>query len=470
MGDDRPFVCSAPGCGQRFTNEDHLAVHRHKHEMTLKFGPGRDGVIVADQTPTPTRFLKNCEEVGLFTELANPFEQEFKKADEEECKKSPLDVVLPSIPEVKVKETEQMSQGANRPDVSINHPLMEGKDHPPKRPGNTTPTIVRPGSLLLAYESGPSLHPTIPSPTSVITPTPPSNRTLSSPTGPVPVLLHLPNGQTMPVNIPSPTLQIPTVISIARPGSLVPNIPGIPGPTSNNSQPPSPSTPPTQSEAKMRLKSTLTLHNLPMVNGNVISSTMSTQHSQNSNSLPTAVSPSQTQTSLSQPTVPLGGGRRRRGVEEDPDERRRRFLERNRAAASRCRQKRKVWVSSLEKKAEELGHMNVQLQNEVRLLRNEVAQLKQLLLAHKDCPVTAIQRRTQEFIDDSPKELCESSGSPVAVIQRPPAVLGGEAGDGGALRPTGNGINSTTMTPRPKTSPSPHPHVIRAPQSHPAER
>ncbi|XP_072106931.1 cyclic AMP-dependent transcription factor ATF-7-like isoform X3 [Mobula birostris] len=426
MGDDRPFVCSAPGCGQRFTNEDHLAVHKHKHEMTLKFGPGRDGVIVADQTPTPTRFLKNCEEVGLFTELANPFEQEFKKADEEECKKSPLDIGLPLIAEVKVKETEQMSQGANRPDVSINHPLMEGKDHPPKRPGNTTPTIVRPGSLLLAYESGPSLHPTIPSPTSVITPTPPSNRTLSSPTGPVPVLLHLPNGQTMPVNIPSPTLQIPTVISIARPGSLVPNIPGIPGPTSNSSQPPSPSTPPMQSEAKMN--------------------------------------------SLSQPTVPSGGGRRRRGIEEDPDERRRRFLERNRAAASRCRQKRKVWVSSLEKKAEELGHMNVQLQNEVRLLRNEVAQLKQLLLAHKDCPVTAIQRRTQEFIDDSPKELCESSGSPVAVIQRPPAVLGAETGDEGALQPTGNGITPTTLTPRPKPSPSPHPHVIRAPQSHPAER
>lgn len=33
---------------QRFTNEDHLAVHKHKHEMTLKFGPARnDSVIVA---------------------------------------------------------------------------------------------------------------------------------------------------------------------------------------------------------------------------------------------------------------------------------------------------------------------------------------------------------------------------------------------------------------------------------------
>uniref|UniRef100_A0AAZ3RE35 C2H2-type domain-containing protein n=1 Tax=Oncorhynchus tshawytscha TaxID=74940 RepID=A0AAZ3RE35_ONCTS len=94
MGDDRPFVCTAPGCGQRFTNEDHLSVHKHKHEMTLKFGPARtDSVIIADQTPTPTRFLKNCEEVGLFNELASSFEQEFRKAHEDDQRnKNPVRV------------------------------------------------------------------------------------------------------------------------------------------------------------------------------------------------------------------------------------------------------------------------------------------------------------------------------------------------------------------------------------------
>jgi hypothetical protein len=35
----------------------------------------------ADQTPTPTKFLKNCEELGLFSELSkNPFDYSFKKA------------------------------------------------------------------------------------------------------------------------------------------------------------------------------------------------------------------------------------------------------------------------------------------------------------------------------------------------------------------------------------------------------
>lgn len=38
----------------------------------------------ADQTPTPTRFLKNCEEVGLFNELASSFEQELSKAHDDE--------------------------------------------------------------------------------------------------------------------------------------------------------------------------------------------------------------------------------------------------------------------------------------------------------------------------------------------------------------------------------------------------
>lgn len=59
---------------------------------------------------------------------------------------------------------------------------------------------------------------------------------------------------------------------------------------------------------------------------------------------------------------PTTGGRRRRTMSEDPDEKRRKFLERNRAAASRCRQKRKVWVQSLEKKAEDLCSTNGQLQ------------------------------------------------------------------------------------------------------------
>ncbi|XP_078376092.1 cyclic AMP-dependent transcription factor ATF-2-like [Oculina patagonica] len=82
--DDKPFQCTAPGCGQRFANNDHLERHKQKHQLTLKFGSlkGTD-ITVADQTPTPTRFLRNCEEEGLFQDLENPFDQDFKRASEQ---------------------------------------------------------------------------------------------------------------------------------------------------------------------------------------------------------------------------------------------------------------------------------------------------------------------------------------------------------------------------------------------------
>ena len=59
----------------------------------------------------------------------------------------------------------------------------------------------------------------------------------------------------------------------------------------------------------------------------------------------------------------------------------------------RCRQKKKVWVENLEKKAKDLEQTNNQLQNEVNYLRNEVHQLKTILLAHKDCPLIISQQQ-----------------------------------------------------------------------------
>ncbi|GFU68461.1 cyclic AMP-dependent transcription factor ATF-7 [Trichonephila clavipes] len=89
-------------------------------------------------------------------------------------------------------------------------------------------------------------------------------------------------------------------------------------------------------------------------------------------------------------------GRKRRDTSDDPDEKRKRSLERNRAAATRCREKRKQWITALERKADELANTNTHLQHEVSQLRNEVAHLKSLLLAHKDCPVTLQQKMTFE--------------------------------------------------------------------------
>ncbi|KAI5635109.1 hypothetical protein NE865_12227 [Phthorimaea operculella] len=82
----KPFACAIPDCGMTFTNEDHLHVHTKKHDMVLQLGLEQKSAFVADQTPTPTRFIRNCEEVGLFQDLqnvaANPFDEGFKRAME----------------------------------------------------------------------------------------------------------------------------------------------------------------------------------------------------------------------------------------------------------------------------------------------------------------------------------------------------------------------------------------------------
>ncbi|XP_056371227.1 cyclic AMP-dependent transcription factor ATF-7-like [Oenanthe melanoleuca] len=484
MGDDRPFVCSAPGCGQRFTNEDHLAVHKHKHELTLKFGPARtDSVIIADQTPTPTRFLKNCEEVGLFNELASSFEHEFKRAAEDEEKKGSgaLDMSLPSTPDIRIKEEQPLDVDSSPPDSPGGSPRDRDRDRDKDKDrdrdrdkavilSTPTPTIVRPGSLPLHLGYEP-LPPALPSPTSVITQAPPASRQLGSPSGSLPLVVQLANGQTVPV-LPGPPLQMPSVISLARPVPVVPNIPGIPGPPIHSSGSVSPSGLPVHSEAKMRLKASLAASS--SLNGSSLAvgsaSTMVTARPEQSQTLvqhPDAPSPAQPQVSPAQPT-PSTGGRRKRAADEDPDERRQRFLERNRAAASRCRQKRKLWVSSLEKKAEELTSQNIQLSNEVTLLRNEVAQLKQLLLAHKDCPVTALQKKTQGYLE-SPKESSEPTGSPAAVIQHSSAPNGLSAARS-AAEAVASSVLAQMAGQRTELAVPAAAHVIMAPQSQSAGR
>ncbi|XP_013921655.1 PREDICTED: cyclic AMP-dependent transcription factor ATF-2 isoform X2 [Thamnophis sirtalis] len=239
MSDDKPFLCTAPGCGQRFTNEDHLAVHKHKHEMTLKFGPARnDSVIVADQTPTPTRFLKNCEEVGLFNELASPFENEFKKASEDDIKKMPLDLSPLATPIIRNKIEEPSVVETTHQDSPLPHPESTTSDEkelclqPSAQP---TSTIVRPASLqvpnvlLASSDSSVIIQQAIPSPTSstVITQAPSSNRPIVPVPGPFPLLLHLPNGQTMPVAIPASitnsNVHVPTAVPVSLLHDVIPS-------------------------------------------------------------------------------------------------------------------------------------------------------------------------------------------------------------------------------------------------------
>ncbi|XP_078580321.1 cyclic AMP-dependent transcription factor ATF-7-like isoform X2 [Branchiostoma floridae x Branchiostoma japonicum] len=426
MGDDdKPFAC--PSCGQRFANEDHLSVHKHKHEMTLKFGPPKLDGLVVDQTPTPTRFLKNCEEVGLFQELsgASPFEQDFKKASEQSTSQDSGDQAEPAetapLPAPETRVPAPAAPVAHVAPVSMETSTAPTQPEPTRvnQPPQVAATnVVTSPSVTMATQE---LVPTIGiagTVSTVITQAPAGMaRQMNTFQGSLPVLLHLPNGTTMPVAVPVPA-------SIANPSVQVPSAIPAPqsSPTGSTIQQQHPVQPP-QSEAKLRLKAALAGSSMPgnmSVMSQAVDVIMSQQQQQQQHATPQDLSqhrmsmddspPMSMSMSPSPPTSPgcsppysgagmdtpppATTGRRRRGQEKDPELRRQRFLERNRAAAARCRQKRKLWVQSLEKKAEDLTATNLQLQSEVSLLRNEVAQLKQLLLAHKDCPIMALQQKS----------------------------------------------------------------------------
>lgn len=73
------------------------------------------------------------------------------------------------------------------------------------------------------------------------------------------------------------------------------------------------------------------------------------------------------------------------------EEKRKNFLERNRVAALKCRQRKKQWLANLQSKVELYSSENDALTAQITQLREEVVNLKTLLLAHKDCPVTQQQ-------------------------------------------------------------------------------
>ncbi|KAI5865492.1 hypothetical protein GGS23DRAFT_595012 [Durotheca rogersii] len=103
------------------------------------------------------------------------------------------------------------------------------------------------------------------------------------------------------------------------------------------------------------------------------------------------------QDALGNHDVPLSGPpvakkRRQRKAQAKPGvdseietTKRNRFLERNRVAATKCRQKKKEWVSDLEETRFGLESQNTQLQMEYSSLRNEISHIKSQLMEHASC-------------------------------------------------------------------------------------
>jgi len=93
---------------------------------------------------------------------------------------------------------------------------------------------------------------------------------------------------------------------------------------------------------------------------------------------------------------------------EEGEEKREKFLERNRVAASKCRQKKKAWTNNLEERARELTSQRQMLTAHVAMLRNELLELKCKCLEHTSCDCEQIR----EYLKNT-----------VAGLQSAPAAL-----------------------------------------------
>ncbi|KAF8457710.1 hypothetical protein BGX38DRAFT_1265557 [Terfezia claveryi] len=117
------------------------------------------------------------------------------------------------------------------------------------------------------------------------------------------------------------------------------------------------------------------------------------------------------------------------GKKMTDEEKRKNFLERNRVAALKCRQRKKQWLQNLQSKVEYYSQENDALTTQVASLREEIVALKTLLLAHKDCPIARATNMGMDTIHSAlasgPTEYANhASYSNMGVIAPPSAVHG----------------------------------------------
>lgn len=80
---------------------------------------------------------------------------------------------------------------------------------------------------------------------------------------------------------------------------------------------------------------------------------------------------------------------------ETEEEKRKNFLERNRQAALKCRQRKKAWLTQLQAKVEYLTAENDRLTSTLTGMRDEVTRLSAIVVAHRDCGLGGVALGTQ---------------------------------------------------------------------------
>jgi ATF/CREB family transcription factor len=99
-------------------------------------------------------------------------------------------------------------------------------------------------------------------------------------------------------------------------------------------------------------------------------------------------------------------------------------------AALKCRQRKKQWLANLQNKVEMFSSENDALTSQISQLREEVVNLKTLLLAHKDCPVTQQQGLHGAYMQQAAMETYNPQMNPYGMaappMGGPQAVMAGQ--------------------------------------------
>ncbi|XP_031845822.1 activating transcription factor-2 isoform X2 [Nomia melanderi] len=401
---EKAFACSSSGCSVSFTNEDQLLVHKKKHDMMLNLGNGsKSAGFVADQTPTPTRFIRNCEEVGLFQDLqnVNPFEETFRRAVEsgntgtlsvseagitDDTLHTPH--IFPHIADVLAGSNQILSESSVQECSSSISIAEKGTDGSTSIDAEVCTNVKLTRSdeqdLLKSKVTVEKNETLVENIINQVTSTQIVPRVLEEQVGPqlsingeeVQLLLKTADGKLMQLSA------IPVCESInmsVAQSSLKQQTVVI------KTEPPLQCT--KKKLKQVLIKSTASQNNKP--NDNSGKHETSTAKKENQNK-----------------TV--------------DHMKKKEILERNRASSMRARAKRKAWIQQLQRTVANVNETNVALQMEIKVLRAEVAKLKAILLAHKDCPVTkAIQKGSgiileQKVISLTP-DLTTSSATPIGL-------------------------------------------------------
>ena len=148
-----------------------------------------------------------------------------------------------------------------------------------------------------------------------------------------------------------------------------------------------------------------------------------------------------------------GRGSKRSSLDlSNPEDcRRSKFLERNRVAASKCRQKKKEWTNNIESRARQLQKDNTSLRQMADSCKEEMLFLKGEMLKHSACGNSEIQEYLQRGVHNFhglPSVSIKRETSPLCTAPPSPALSSSRHAPSNILDPAVHDRRSSEKSPR----------------------